>query len=444
MEKKSNLPTHYTILLPNAITEASKDSLSPIEMRLYHEILAQNHLISNDQLVYQISYDILFEGRNVKRKKEEIINIQKRSFFFSSGFMQKYFGKNAEASIVPVPKILFLEDDKTIEVYLEPTFKKILTLIDKNLDVVEQKGIPYTKGSVEDLRTFTGWFTHKFYWLLREEQDKTRVSNKDYFDITIDTFKKRLSCENQYNDLFSLKRVLKKAINELKDTFVAIDQYQDLKQGKRLLDTQKKLKTTGFRFTFNYTLKEISQKEASQEKFIWEDDLFQLSITSTDISRLKQLVLEKARGTSKEGESFIFTNYYIEKSITFGRKDIYDRNMLKNGKSIVKDAAKWMIRGILEGWWLAEFKQEKKREDKKKQVEKHTIQKLGKSIVLEGKETMLYTYEDIEIMHKKSQWGTYDIKHYLANFIKVVSLNQYAPKKDQALFEKMGMPIEFI
>ncbi len=70
--------------------------------------------------------------------------------------MNKYFGQNAEASIVPIPKIIFLEDEQNIEVHLEPTFKKILTLIDKNVDVVEQKGIPYTKGSLDDLLTFKG------------------------------------------------------------------------------------------------------------------------------------------------------------------------------------------------------------------------------------------------------------------------------------------------
>lgn len=444
MEK--TLPSNYTIRVPNAISDASKDTLSPIEMRLYHEIIAQNHVETNHQLVYTISYNTLFEGRNKKRKKEEIINIQKRTFFFNKEFMIKYFGQNAEASIVPIPKIVFLEDKKHIEVHIEPTFKRILTLIDKNLDLVEHKGIPYTKGAIEDLVTFKGWFTHKFYWLLREEQDKTKVVDRDYFDISIEELKHRLSCEEQYDDLFSLKRVLQKSIKELQDTFVAISEIQDLKEGLRLVKTKKRLKTEGFRFTFKYTLQDISKKAQSQEKFIWEDDLLQLKVAPSDISKLKQFVINGEEGSTKDGQKFLFTNQYVEQCISVGRKDIYERNMLKNGKPVVKNSAKWIIRGVLEGWWIEEQNQQVQEQvvqQKKAQKQKQDLAKMGTPFVVGEESAILYTYEELEQMHQHSQWAKYDIKHFLTNFIKVVPLNKFATQEKAILFQNLGMEIQF-
>lgn len=439
--KEKNLPSNYTILIPNAISEASKDSLSFIEMRLYHAIISQNHVKANDQLVYKISYEKLFHGRNQKRKKEDIINIQKRTFFFNNEFMKKYFGQNAEVSIVPIPKIIFLEDEKTIEVYLEPTFKKILTLINKNLDVVDKKGIPYTKGSLEDLLAFKGWFTHKFYWLLREEQDKTKIVTRDYFDISIVDLKRRLSCEGQYEDLFSLKRVLKKSIKELQGTFVAVSEYQDLQKGLRLITTKKRLKIEGFRFTFKYTLQDISKKAKSQEKFIWEDDLLQLKVSSKDISHIKQLVIEQKEGKTKNQENFLFTNQYVEKCIFVGRKDIYERNMLKNGKPVVKNSAKWIIRGILEGWWIEE--QEHKKDIKKIKPIKRNVSQLGTPSIIGEEKIILYTYEELEQMHKNSQWSKYDIKHFMLHFIKVIPLEKYADEEKKDIFIQMKMKIQF-
>ncbi len=443
MENINKGQTNFNVSLPKAVSEATKTDLTPIEMRVYSEIISKNHTKNHDQLVYNIPYDLVCEKRRKSRNLQDLSKLSERTFIFKSQFMEKYFGKNANYIITPIPKIIFSEDSDFIEVHLEPTFKKILTLIDKSLDEVDSKGIPYVKGRAEDLRNFKLWFTHKFYWLLRAEQDKTQITKKNFFDITIIDLKEKLSCEGLYKDLKSLKRVLTTAKGEVEGTFVELEDFSPLKKGG-VATNKRGVPTIGFRFTFKHSIREISEKVQRKEKFRWEDDLKQLKVSEADIEHLRVSVVHEKEAVSKNGITFIFTSDYIEQCIEIARKDIYKRNVLKDGKPFIHNFAKWIIRGILEGWWLEKYEERQQEETKKIKIQQtqKTVQSLGRPFALENRQTILYTYDEIEQLHKHSKWSKYDIKHYMAGFVKVIPLKQYAPKKDADLFKGLGMNIQ--
>ncbi len=448
MKNKENKTPNYDVFLPKEVSSATKSELTPIEMRVYNEILAQSHLKDEEQLVYHIPAEEIYEGYRKGRSLQDLSHLTDRTFIFRSDFMKKYFGDESNYIVTPIPTIRIPQKgEQYIEVHINPIFKKILTLIDKNLDTIDHKGIPYVKGSIDDLRTFRFWFTHKFYWLLREEQDKTVVTNKDYFDITVENLKIRLSCEDSYANPQSFKRALNKALREVESTFVELIDYQDLKRGmKPVNNSNRRTKTLGFRFIFKHSIREVSEKVKSKEKFRWEDDLHNFQVSKTDIDKLKKYVIEEKEGINKEGKKFTFTNEYVEQCIQIGRKDIYNRNMLKDGKSPVKNTAKWIIVGILEGWWIEDYKKEETKviKRKKHQEAKEKTLSLGSPFVVGDQQTILYSQKEIETMHKNSQWSNYDIKHFLGGFIKITSLEKYAPKKTMSFFQKLGMPIEII
>lgn len=446
--KKDKKTPNYDIFLPKEVSVATKSELTPIEMRVYNEILAQSHLKDDGQLIYHISAESIYEGYRKGRSLQDLSHLTDRTFIFRADFMKKYFDDESNYIVTPIPTIRIPQKgEQYVEVHINPIFKKILTLIDKNIDTIDHKGIPYVKGSIDDLRTFRFWFTHKFYWLLREEQDKTVVTNKDYFDISVEDLKERLSCVESYANPQSFKRALTKALKEVEATFVELIDYKDLKKGMKVVNnSNRRTKTLGFRFIFKHSIREVSEKVKRKEKFRWEDDLRNFKVSKADIDKLKRNVIEEKENKTKTGTSFTFTNEYVEQCIQIGRKDIYSRNMLKDGKSPVKNTAKWIIRGIIEGWWIENYKQEEKKIAKRKEAKtvKKQISSTGSPFVIGDQQTILYSQKEIEDMHKNSQWANYDIKHFLGGFIKIISLEKYAPKESINIFKNLGMPIEIL
>ena len=71
------------------------------------------------------------------------------------------------------------------------------------------------------------------------------------------------------------------------------------------------------------------------------------------------------------------------------------------------------------------------------------LSKIGTLSTIDGQSIKLYTYEDLELMHKHTQWAKYNIKHFLVNYIKVIPLDKYTDIKEKELFNKLEMRVQF-
>lgn len=341
--KSINHPIHYTIFKPNILVKSDESQLKGGELKVYEEILNDNHKATPDKLTYRIHYDLVFDSKtNVTANRKRLSkSIQSKVVFLDKAFMKEYFNEDFDQGIALFPTVRYKSE--FFEVDLHPIFKKILCMTD----------LGFTKGDILTLRTFKHDISHSFYYVARNRQ-----TFKAVWKISIEDFKKELNITG-YNDIRNFKkRIIEPIYEDMKGTWMEFEKDPYVRGGKGN-------KILGLEFRFIKGPKDEKDVPIGSY-FGWEKTLKALKVGELVIKKMRQYVKAGSVTNGTDGVEIEWDSEYIYYSIEGATNEFKAKE--KDKKRIkVKDKAAWFVHGVMSGQWLDYVN------DKKKQLNK-TIQ----------------------------------------------------------------------
>ena len=327
MDESVKHPIHYSIFKPNTLISSNETELKGAELKVYDEILNDNHPQTPDKLTYKIPYDLIFQDDSqlVRNSKMLANSMQKRNIWLDRDFVKKYFNQDYGEGFTPFPNIRF--KDRHFEVTINETLKRIL--------ILTQNG-GFTKGDIDTLRGFKHDCSHSFYWLARRAQAFSQV-----WEIDVDELKEKMFI-NGYNDWRNFKRhIIDKAKDDMKGTWMEFN-YEPIRVGRG--GAVKRVK-----FFFKKGPKDEQDTPAGYG-MKWEKDLLKIGVSEITIKKIRQHVKAKSETISKSGKTIFWCSEYIMYSIDGARKEWSKKEKTKEDK--VRNLGAWFTAGLLEGQWL--------------------------------------------------------------------------------------------
>ncbi|MBS1775009.1 MAG: replication initiation protein [Bacteroidetes bacterium] len=326
-KKVSRHPSLYTIYKPNELIKAKKLNLNFTELRVYNEILNNNHVAEPDKVIYQVPYHYAFDVADTKNRAANIRriseNLQKRVFYFNEEFMMEHFGKKVDASMNPFPEVNYYEDH--FEIHLWPRFKKILTMIE----------LGFTKGDIETLRSFEHEVSNTLYWIIRQKQVW-----KSEWEVELEALKEALGLADKYPSFGNFKRrVLDVAYEELKGTYTEFT-YELVKKGRGGA-------VSAIRFRFKNGPKEELDAPAGKG-FQWEEKLLTWGVLPDKVKEIRHRVRV---GQENLEPVFVWDSDYVRFSIEGAQREL-DEKKKDPKKSKVQNPGGWVYNGLIVGQWL--------------------------------------------------------------------------------------------
>ena len=334
-------PVHYTIFKPNDLIHADESALQGAELRMYEEILNDNHRKYPDKLTYSISYDLIFTSDdNVTANRKRLSNsMQSKKIYLPREFNKKWFNVDAERGIVLIPTLTYDIKARCFIVELNKHFKKILTLMDGQLS--------FTKGDIKTLRSFKHDITHRWYWLAREKQQFRKV-----WEIDIDALREEMKITG-YKDYRNFKRRVLNLIEEdTKGTFM------EFTLGEKRRGRGNAVK--GLKFIFKHGPKDITDTPVGYE-YRWERLLKAMEIGDLAIKDIRHKVKAQSLTTLEDGRQIVWDSDYIRYSIEAAKNEFHAKEKDKKREK-VKNKAGWLLNGLHDGQWLEEVEQARKQD----------------------------------------------------------------------------------
>ena len=326
--KSINHPIHYTIFKPNILIKSDESQLKGAELKVYEEILNDNHKASIERLTYRIPYALVFDSKTNKTENRKRLSksIQSKVVFLDKAFMKEYFNQNFDQGIALFPTVRYKDD--FFEVDIHPIFKKILTMTD----------LGFTKGDIATLRTFKHDVSHSFYYVARNRQ-----TYKSLWKISIEDFKKELHIKG-YNDIRNFKkRVIEPIYEDMKDTWMEFEEDPYVRGGKGN-------KILGLEFRFIKGPKD--EKDVPIGKyFAWEKTLKALEIGDLAVKKIRQYVKAGSMTNGTDGIEIAWDSEYVYYSIEAATIEFKAKQTDKK-RIKVRDKGAWFIHGLMNGKWL--------------------------------------------------------------------------------------------
>lgn len=340
-----NHPIQYSIFKPNSLIQADRSELKGIEIKVYNEILNNNHSKTPEVLVYKIPYDLISYDpqKNGARDRKRIGQaLQSRSIYLDEEFVKQHLGERSARSIVPFPEIVYNKDH--LEIHLSPKFKRILTILN----------LGFTKGDIETLRRFKHDISHKFYWVARQKQTFHQV-----WKISLEDFRTALFISG-YTDWRNFKRNIIDAIQEdMQGTWMdfTIDFVRKGRGGA----------VKEFVFKFKKGPKD-EKDEPVGLGFEWEWRLQKMGISDQVIKQFRQYVKVGSSHELPNGKVITWSSEYILFSGEVGKVQ-FDATKNDPKKKPIENLAAWFVSGLLEGRWLDEVEEKIREKNRAMQSE---------------------------------------------------------------------------
>ena len=339
-------PIHYTVFQPNVLIGANSE-MKLLELRIYTELLNFNHRENPNQLKYFIPYESITssEGRDVsKNAKREFMRLtkqlQKRIFDLDEDFMQTHFGKNYPATLVAFPLITY--EDNGFEINLEPHFKQILVRLE----------IGFTKGDVDLLRTFRHTYSHRLYWIIRQNQWR-----ESEITLEIDKLKEALGCAGKYKAFQNFKtKVLNPVKEEFRGTWVEFE-YTLVRRGRGGA-------VKAITLHFNNDLQQTLALKLGQV-YKFEHILANYQLHAREIKKVRQKV---ALGEELR-PGYAWSEAYVNEVIELVKETYRIKNRTKGAEPIRK-MGPYLLKVLTEGWYIdkVEARREAKLQTEKAQL----------------------------------------------------------------------------
>jgi plasmid replication initiation protein len=370
--KTAKHPKLYSIFKPNELIHAKKQNMNLMELRVYNEVLNNNHIEEPDRLVYKVPYHYVFDVRDAQNKMHNVRrisrNLQQRIFYFNKTFMMEHFGENADASMVPFPKILYHDDCFEVELYRD--FKKILTLI---------KDGGFTKGDIETLRVFNHEISNSLYWLIRQRQVWQGT-----WEVDLEELKELLGLAGKYEVYSNFKsKVLDITHHEFKDTWVEFE-YTPIRRGQGA-------PVKAILFKFRNGPKQEKDVPAGED-YLWEEKLLHYQVAAEKVKEIRHRV--RVNQISEIG--FTWDYEYVKFSIEAMIVDLRDIKKDTHKKQVV-NVGGWIYSGLMKGQWLEYVN---KRKEKILKESQQTIDWTTSEVV--GAENTKFETESISDKTKKA------------------------------------------
>ncbi len=189
----SSLP----VIKPNLLVNA-KETFKLAEMRIYHEIMAINHAMDPNRMVYNIPYKNLTDSSeqnamlNAPSHARRIgESLTKKTLYLTK---ENYFAitgkKDKSAHIGPFPVVEYSRGKMSIELHRH--FKRALVMAREY----------YLAGELNLLRALKSEASNRMYWVIKEAQRK----GLRQIDIDLDELKEALGLKGKYKQFKDLKK----------------------------------------------------------------------------------------------------------------------------------------------------------------------------------------------------------------------------------------------
>ncbi|WNJ21583.1 replication initiation protein [Pontibacter sp. G13] len=333
---KQKSPVHYTVFQPNVLIGANSD-MKLMELRLYTEILNINHSEEPDQLTYHIPYEAVTESegrqadKNLTRDFMRLTKMfQKRVFDLDKDFMEVHFGESYPVSIVPFPRIRYRE--KMFEITIEPYFKAVLVKLD----------LGFTKGDIEMLRGFRHTYSHRLYWVIRQNQWR-----RDGLTLSLVELKAVLGCDGKYPRYNNFRKdVLEPVRREFEGTWVEFE-YHPIRKGRGGAVREITLE-------FKDDLQQMRELKLG-EAYSFEKILAAYEISPREIRKIRQNVTM----ATEVHPGFVWNEDYVIQVIEMVRELDRKKHNSKDAKPI-KHMGAYILKILNEGWFIEQIQERRK------------------------------------------------------------------------------------
>lgn len=369
-------PINYTVFQPNVLIGANSD-MKLLELRLYSELLNFNHREYPDQLQYFIPYEVVTSstGRDVsKNSKREFMRLtkmfQKRVFDLDEDFMRTHFGKKYPASIVPFPVISY--EDNGFEITLEPHFKQILLRLE----------IGFTKGDIDLLREYKHTYSHRMYWIIRQNQWR-----ESEITLDIEKLKEALGCPGKYKSFQNFKRrVLQPIQQEFKGTWVEFA-YTLVRKGRG---------GAASAITLHFQ-NDLQQEEALKlgKVYHFEKILAGYQIHAREIKKIRQKVTLK----EEVCQGFHWSERYVSSVVELVKATYRHRKQTKGALQIRK-MGPYILKVLNEGWYIDKVKAHWEALENAKSAQLNVFKDQPKNLEEEPKSAYRTTYASFREMYE--------------------------------------------
>ena len=325
-------PIHYTVFQPNVLIGANSD-MKLMELRLYTELLSFNHNEEPEKLTYYIPYEAVTESvgrqadKNLSRDYMRLTKMfQKRVFDLDREFMQEHFGERYPVSIVPFPRIRYHE--KMFEISIEPYFKQILVKLE----------LGFTKGDIQILRGFKHTYSHRLYWIIRQNQWR-----QNRLTLDLDELKSLLGCENKYPRYNNFRKdVLEPVKEEFHGTWVEFD-YEPIRKGRGGA-------VRGLTLIFKDDLEQTKALKLGNV-YNFEKLLASYRIHEREIRKIRQKVTME----EEVQPGFIWTERYVLTVVELV-KQTYQIKQRTKGANPIRKMGPYILKILNEGWYIDKVK----------------------------------------------------------------------------------------
>ena len=326
-------PIHYTVFQPNVLIGANSD-MKLMELRLYTELLSFKHSEEPEKLVYHIPYEAVTNStgrqadKNLARDYMRLTKaFQKRVFDLDREFMKTHFGERYPVSIVPFPRIRY--EEKMFEISIEPYFKQILIKLE----------LGFTKGDIQILRGFKHTYSHRLYWIIRQNQWR-----KNNLTLELEELKELLGCPGKYARYNNFRKdVIEPVKEEFTGTWVEFD-YQPVRRGRGGA-------VKAITFIFKDDM-EQSRAIKLGEVYGFEKVLASYKLHEREIKKIRTKV------TMQEvlRDDFIWTERYVDTVIGLVR-ETYQKKKQQSYSEPIRKMGPYILKVLNEGWYLDRVKQ---------------------------------------------------------------------------------------
>lgn len=282
-----------------AILSHKDSTLDLLSLKLFHEILAFNHISDPDRHIYFIPYSRISTAKN-KRVAQKVINAEiericdsMQAFIFKidKSQMEAITGEKHASTVSPFDRIT--RSEMNLKVVLGQTFKKLLS--------AKQT---FFMGDLRVIRKFSLKHSINLYWLIISHQWKA-----DSIFFELEDLKVKLGVGGKYVNRFDnfRSKVLDEAQVEFQDTWARFT-YQPVKNKKKIV---------GVCFKFRSDA-EITRAFLNSSPYPFESKLKKLKVAEHVVIRIRIMV---SKG--------YYTEEHVENTIEETRK-VHVSSKLKN------------------------------------------------------------------------------------------------------------------
>ncbi|MEO1218663.1 MAG: replication initiation protein [Bacteroidota bacterium] len=333
-------PIQYTVFQPNVLIGANSD-MKLMELRLYTELLSFKHSEEPERLLYNIPYSAVTESdgrqadKNLSRDYMRLTKaFQKRVFDLDREFMQEHFGEKYPVSIVPFPRIRY--EEKMFEISIEPYFKQILVKLE----------LGFTKGDIQILRSFKHTYSHRLYWIIRQNQWR-----KNTLTLELEELKSLLGCSGKYPRYNNFRKdVIEPVKSEFQGTWVEFD-YEPVRKGRGGA-------VKAITFIFKDDM-ELSKALKLGEVYSFEKVLASYQLHEREIKKIRvKVTLEE-----ELQDGLCWTERYVNTVIELVKKT-YQVKRKKSATAPIRKMGPYILKVLNEGWYIDKVKDRWIEEDK--------------------------------------------------------------------------------